>query len=90
MAVERPIDEVPVIKIDRCVCYGRTFSELKQEAANDHVESVEELQKYVEFGLSCGLCVPYVERMLSTGEVTFHEVIDKPTKPNKPNNRITE
>jgi bacterioferritin-associated ferredoxin len=29
-------------------------------------------------GGSCGLCRPYLRRMLATGEVVFHEIIVEP------------
>lgn len=67
-----------MIRIDRCVCFERTFSELKQAAEEARLDSISELQEHASFGTKCGLCLPYVERMLSTGETTFSEVIDKP------------
>ena len=66
-----------VIRIDRCVCFERTFSELKQVAEDARMDSVPELQEHVTFGSNCGLCLPYVERMLLTGETTFGKVIDE-------------
>ncbi|MFV1979620.1 MAG: bacterioferritin-associated ferredoxin [Rhodothermia bacterium] len=67
-----------MILIYRCVCFNRTFSELKQAAEDADADSVHELLEHVTFGSNCGLCLPYVERMLSTGETTFSEVIDQP------------
>jgi hypothetical protein len=63
--------------ITRCVCFKRTFAELKEIAEATGARTVVELQQYAVFGRSCSLCLPYVERMLATGEVEFTELIDK-------------
>jgi NAD(P)H-nitrite reductase large subunit len=60
-----------VSKVDRCVCFNKTFAALKQVADKTSAKTVQELQRHIDFGFSCLLCVPYVERMLATGEVEF-------------------
>ncbi len=64
------------IRIDRCVCYNRTFTELKALAEQHNCTSVEELQVHVEFGLNCRLCHAYVRTMLRTGETEFDRIIE--------------
>ena len=61
--------------VNQCVCYDRTFAELKKIAAICGAKSIQELQEHVDFGLNCKLCHPYVRRMLETGEAEF-EVLD--------------
>lgn len=63
------------MRIDRCLCYRRTFAELKEVAAQTGAASVRELQGYVKFGLNCRLCHPYIREMLRTGRTTFDEII---------------
>jgi bacterioferritin-associated ferredoxin len=63
------------IRIDRCVCYGRTFTELREVADVAGVRTLEELKRHASFGANCGLCHPYVRRMLRTGEVVFSELL---------------
>ena len=63
------------MKIDRCLCFQKPFSQLKRVAASQKCDTVEALQEYVEFGKKCELCKPYVRRMLETGEVDFSEII---------------
>jgi bacterioferritin-associated ferredoxin len=63
------------MNIDRCVCYGRTFAELKEVAEATGAESVEALQEHVVFGHNCQMCHPYVRRMLQTGETAFDRVV---------------
>ena len=62
------------IEIDRCVCFDTSFSALK-ERLNGRVRTIEEIR--AEFGCSscCGICQPYIERMLATGETVIHEII---------------
>ena len=56
--------------VDRCVCHNLTFAELKEIAlrlGNDF----ERLSRETGCCDGCGLCQPYVERMLQTGETQF-------------------
>lgn len=57
--------------VDRCICFSRTFTELKRIAEREKARDVESLQSVVEFGQKCGLCKPYVQRMLDTGRTRF-------------------
>ena len=63
------------MNIDRCVCFRRTFADLRAVADQTGADSVEALQAHAVFGRKCGLCRPYVRRMLATGETVFHEVL---------------
>ena len=63
------------MQITRCVCYDKTFAELKGIAEKHGCKSIEGLQRHVEFGLNCRLCHPYVHRMLKTGETVFREIL---------------
>jgi bacterioferritin-associated ferredoxin len=62
-------------RVDRCVCLGRTFAELRAEAAAAGLHTVDELQRRVPVGTRCGLCLPYVRRMLAGGPVVFGEPV---------------
>jgi len=63
------------MRIDRCLCFGQTFAALADVADATGAETVAELQAHALFGRKCGLCHPYVRRMLRTGETVFHEVV---------------
>ena len=65
----------PAVTIDRCVCFGQPFADLKAVAEATGATTVEGLQAVVGFGRKCGLCRPYVRRMLATGETAFHEIV---------------
>ncbi|MFO8233536.1 MAG: (2Fe-2S)-binding protein [Longimonas sp.] len=67
--------------IDRCYCYDVLFATLRDVSCTTEAQTVAELQEEVCFGQNCGLCHPYVRRMLRTGQVTFHEVIEEADEP---------
>lgn len=62
------------LTIDRCVCLNRLFSDLLPEARARGF-SLAELSRRTGCGDRCGLCRPYLRRMLSTGETVFHQII---------------
>ena len=63
------------IRIDRCVCFNKTFAELAELAALTGTGTLPELQAHVNFGFKCRMCHPYVKRMLRTGETVFGEIL---------------
>lgn len=63
------------IHIDRCLCFKQSFAELKQLAEQHHCTTLAELRQWAIFGQKCQLCVPYIQRMLQTGETIFHDII---------------
>lgn len=69
------------MRIDRCYCFQRTFAELKEVASVHRAKTVTELQQYTQFGERCGLCHPYVRRMLRTGETVFREIVTASDEP---------
>ena len=67
--------EPPPIRVDRCVCHSRTFAELRDVARDADITELSELLARADFGGGCTTCHPYVQRMLQTGEVVFHELL---------------
>jgi bacterioferritin-associated ferredoxin len=65
------------IRIDRCVCRNTGFASLLP-AAREGNWSLEELMRQTGCGAQCGLCRPYLRRMLATGEVVFSSIIEEP------------
>lgn len=59
------------MKVNRCVCENLSFQEMKKTAERYHCQSIGELQCRLKFGVNCRLCLPYVEKMLITGETQF-------------------
>ena len=66
------------VTITMCVCRSVPFSELlpKARAAEWDLAAV---MRETGCGAQCGLCRPYLRRMLATGETIFHELLwDEP------------
>ncbi len=62
------------VVISRCICKATPFSELLPRArANGW--SLDELVRETGCGGQCGLCRPYLSRMLRTGETEFYEIL---------------
>ena len=69
------------LRIDRCLCFGKTFADLAALAETTGADTVAGLQEHALFGRKCALCHPYVRRMLRTGETVFHEVVTDEQEP---------
>ena len=79
------------LRIDRCMCFGTAFATLAEAAEATGAATVAELQRHALFGERCGLCHPYVRRMLRTGETAFGEIVtadDEPATPPRPGGGI--
>jgi bacterioferritin-associated ferredoxin len=72
--IERPSSR-PAVQIDRCVCLNRRFVDLLPEARARGYD-LADLARETGCGDQCGLCRPYLDRMLSTGETVFHQIIE--------------
>lgn len=57
--------------VTRCVCHKRKFAELKQIAYVKQIKSVKGFEALRLAGCGCGICRPYISKMLRTGEVAF-------------------
>lgn len=67
-------DHRPAILIDRCICRNRSFGDLLPEARAQSW-SLNELVRVTGCGGQCGLCRPYLRRMLQTGETAFDHLL---------------
>lgn len=65
------------MRIDRCICFGRTFADLVARAGERGITDVDALREVEPFGLNCRLCLPYMRHALRTGETVFHRVLDE-------------
>ena len=66
------------VTVSMCLCRGVPFGELLPRARAGGWD-LEALMRETGCGAQCGLCRPYLRRMLATGETTFHELLwDEP------------
>jgi bacterioferritin-associated ferredoxin len=57
-----------------CVCQRMPFTRLLP-LARAHGWGLDELMRATACGAGCGLCRPYLRRMLATGETEFREIL---------------
>jgi len=62
------------MNIDHCVCINRSFRELGETARREGL-SLDQLAECTGATEGCGMCRPYVRRMLRTGQTVFHEIL---------------
>ena len=63
-----------MLSIDRCVCRDTPFAELLPKAREKEWD-LDALIRATGCGGNCGLCRPYLRRMLANGQVVFHEIL---------------
>jgi bacterioferritin-associated ferredoxin len=71
---------VRVLRIERCVCVNVTFAEMKEAVRAEGLD-VEGLERKYGCCRGCGLCAPYVRRMMRTGETCFGEILSERDEP---------
>jgi bacterioferritin-associated ferredoxin len=62
------------VLVNRCLCRNLLFSELLPRARAAGW-SLLDLMSETGCGAQCGLCRPYLRRMLRTGETAFSELL---------------
>jgi bacterioferritin-associated ferredoxin len=62
------------VTVSMCVCRGLPFSQLLPRARSAGWD-LDALMRETGCGAQCGLCRPYLRRMLATGETAFHELL---------------
>lgn len=63
--------------VHSCICQRQPFSRLLAMAQQSGWD-LEALMAATGCGAQCGLCAPYLARMLATGETEFHELLSAP------------
>ena len=46
--------------------------------ARERTWELADVMRETGCGATCGLCRPYLRRMLATGETVFHEILSEP------------
>ncbi len=66
------------VLVSGCICRNLAFAELLPRARAVNW-SLEDLMRETGAGAQCGLCRPYLKRMLRTGETVFYELLTSDT-----------
>ncbi|MEO6693795.1 MAG: hypothetical protein ABIY50_04365 [Ignavibacteria bacterium] len=59
------------IEVTKCICYNTTFEEMKSIMQKNKLNTVDELRNIKPVALDCRLCLPYIIKMINTGETKF-------------------
>jgi len=62
------------VVISRCICKATPFAELLPQATAAGW-NLSDLIRETGCGGQCGLCRPYLSRMLRTGETEFYQIL---------------
>ena len=65
---------MPDVLITTCICRRTPFERL-YPLARDRGWSLDDVMRETGCGAECGLCRPYLRRMLLTGETSFTELL---------------
>lgn len=59
------------MSVTRCICFDQSFESALRTAREHACTTVAGLQEYLAISGGCGLCVPYVQRTIETGETVI-------------------
>ncbi len=68
------------VLVSGCVCKATSFEELLARATASRWD-LSDLMRETGCGAQCGLCRPYLRRMLDTGQTEFHELLPPESLP---------
>jgi bacterioferritin-associated ferredoxin len=68
------IGAIMSVLISRCICRDTGFADLLVRA-RDRSWTLADIIRETGCGGHCGLCRPYLRRMLATGETEFRELL---------------
>ena len=63
------------MKIDKCICYDRSFRRIQKESHENGIDKLEDVQHIMNICNKCKLCNPYIEEMFKTGKLSFDKII---------------
>ncbi len=69
------------MRIDRCVCHAVPFERVLRHCREHPDAGFEDVRRALKCGSGCGLCEPYVRRLMRTGQTVFHQVITARDEP---------
>jgi len=61
----------------KCICFDTTFAEMKEIMKKNNINNIEELRHIKQIAANCKLCLPYIEKMIETGQTEFEVITDK-------------
>jgi bacterioferritin-associated ferredoxin len=71
-----PPTQRPVPTVDRCICHDIPFVEILAWAATRETTDLQDIEDEHGCGGSCGMCRPYLKRVLRTGNSRIPLMLD--------------
>ncbi len=62
--------------ITKCVCFDMTFAQMKKKMEEKNINDIEGLRKIKPVATNCKLCLPYINKMIETGQTEFDQIIE--------------
>ncbi len=62
--------------VTKCICYDTSFKEMKKIMKENRLTTLEELKEVKTIADNCKLCVPYIMKMIETGETKFEIILE--------------
>jgi bacterioferritin-associated ferredoxin len=59
----------PQPMVDRCICHGVSFADIRAWADDREDTTLDKVRAHWGCGRSCGMCRPYIQKVLETGDV---------------------
>lgn len=63
-------------EVTKCICFDMTFEEMKKIMYENNINSLVELKKIKTVASNCKLCIPYINKMIETGETKFEVITE--------------
>lgn len=64
------------MKINKCICFDRSFRRIYKEAIQDGIDNLPDLQRIKNICNKCELCNPYLNVVFEEGKFEFSEKIN--------------
>ena len=75
-ASPKPRRQPPVPTVDRCICHDVPFTKILVWAADRANTNLADIEDEYGCGGSCGMCRPYLKRVLATGHSCIPLMLD--------------
>lgn len=62
--------------ITKCICNDITFEEMNERVKEYKIKGIEDLRKIMTVASNCKLCLPYINKMIETGQTSFENILE--------------
>jgi bacterioferritin-associated ferredoxin len=62
--------------ITKCICNDITFEKINKKINEKKIKRIEDLRKVMTVASNCKLCLPYINKMIETGQTSFENILE--------------